>query len=105
MGLEIYWLQLAEDKLKDIYSYYRTKAGRRIAQNLIKGIIETTIGLDKQPKIGQIESSLSNRVQQFRYLIFKNYKIVYWINYDFRRIEISNIFDTRQNPEKIQQTK
>lgn len=76
MGLEIYWLQLAEDKLKDIYSYYRTIAGRRIAQNLINGIIETTIDLDKQPKVGQIESSLSNRTQEFRYLIFKNYKIV-----------------------------
>ena len=103
MELEVYWLQLAEDKLNDIYNYYSIKAGKRTAQNLINGIIDTTIGLDKQPEIGQVEISLSQRKQQFRYLVFKNYKIVYWINYDFGRIEIANVFDTRQEPEKIQE--
>ena len=104
MGLEIFWLQLAEDKLEDIYLYYSVKAGKRIARKLIFGIIDTTLDLDKQPKIGQIELSLSDREQQFRYLIFRNYKIIYWINYDFGRIEISNIFDTRQDPQKIEET-
>ena len=104
MGLEVYWLQLAEDKLDDIYCYYRIKAGKRIAQKLINGIIDATIGLDKQPEIGQTEINLIKRKQQFRYLIFENYKIVYWINYDFGRIEIANVFDTRQDSEKIQET-
>ena len=31
MGLEVYWLQLAEDKLEDIYGYYCEKAGKQIA--------------------------------------------------------------------------
>ena len=104
MGLEVFWLQFAEDKLDDIYYYYRIKAGKPIAQMLINGIIETTLDLEKQPKIGQIELSLSDREQQFRYLIFRNYKIIYWINYDFGRIEIANIFDTRQDPKKIEET-
>ena len=26
---------------------------------------------------------------------------VYWINYEFKRIEIANVFDTRQSPEKM----
>jgi len=105
MGLEIYWLQLAEDKLDSIYSYFKIKAGKQIALKLINGIVDTTIDLEKQPKIGQIELSLSNRKQEFRYLVFKNYKIVYWINSDFNRIEIANVFDCRQNPENIQETK
>lgn len=104
MELEVYWLQLAENKLDDIYSYYRINAGKQTAQKLISRIINTTINLDKQPKIGQVEISLSERKQQFRYLVFRNYKIVYWINHDFSRIEIANIFDTRQEPEKIQET-
>jgi len=104
MELEVYWLQLAEDKLNDIYNYYKIKAGKRIAQKLIGGIIDATIRLDKQPEIGQAEVSLAERKQQFRYLVFKNYKIVYWINYDFGRIETANVFDTRQDPEKIQET-
>lgn len=105
MELEVYWLQLAEDKLDDIYSYYSIKAGKRVAQKLIYGIVDTTIGIKKQPEIGQVEVYLKHKNQEFRYLVFNNYKIVYWINYEFGRIEIANVFDTRQNPEKISETK
>ena len=101
MELEVYWLELAENKLEDIYSYYLIKASKRVAENLVNGIVDSTIGIEKQPEIGQVETSLKHRGQEFRYLVFKNYKIVYWINYDFRRIEIANVFDTRQDPDKI----
>ena len=105
MELEVYWLELAESKLEDIFSYYSVKACKRVALKLINGIVDTTIGIEKQPEIGQIENALNHRKQEFRYLVYKNYKIVYWINYEFSRIEIANVFDTRQNPEKINETK
>lgn len=105
MGLEVYWVDLAESKLEDIYTYYSIKASKIIARKLILGIVETTIEIEKQPKIGQIEENLTNRNQEFRYLIYKNYKIVYWINHKFNRVEIANIFDTRQDPIKIIETK
>ena len=73
-------------------------------KKLIYGIIAATLSLDKQPEIGQVEDNLTERSQQFRYLIFKNYKIVYWINYDYSRIEIANVFDTRQDPNKMEET-
>ncbi len=104
MELEVYWLELAENKLEDIYNYYLIKAGKRITENLVNGIVDSTIGIEKQSEIGQVETSLKRREQEFRYLMFKNYKIVYWINYDFRRIEIANVFDTRQDPDKINET-
>ncbi|MBU2526821.1 MAG: type II toxin-antitoxin system RelE/ParE family toxin [Bacteroidetes bacterium] len=105
MELEVYWLELAENKLEDIYSYYSIKASKRVAEKLINGIVDSTIGIEKQPEIGQVETSLKHREQEFRYLVFKNYKIVYWINDDFKRIEIANVFDTRQDPDKINETK
>jgi plasmid stabilization system protein ParE len=101
MELEVYWLQFAEDKLHDIYTFHKIKASNRISTKLINGIIDSTIDLEKHPEKGQIESTLSHRKQNFRYLVFKNYKIIYWINKLFGRIEIANIFDTRQNPSKI----
>ena len=104
MGLEVYWLQLAEDKLFDIYIYYRFKAGKMVAQNLVNGIVNTTIDLEKNPEIGQIESTLIDRDPKFRYLIFKKYKIIYRVNHYSKRIEIANVFDVRQNPEKIEET-
>ena len=105
MELEVYWLQLAEDKLSHIYDYYRKTAGKRVASKLVNGILSSTIGLELQPEIGQIESCLSHRKQEFRYLVFENYKIVYWVNSKYKRIEIANVFDTRQNPEKLIETK
>ncbi len=105
MELEVYWLDLAESKLEDIYSYYSIKANKKTALNLINGIIDSTIGIENQPEIGQLEISLKHRKQEFRYLVYKNYKIVYWINYNYKRIEIANVFDTRQNPDKILETK
>lgn len=105
MELEVYWLAFAKNKLIDIYNYYCENASVQVAQKLVNAIVDATIGLEKQPEKGQIETLLSQRAQTFRYLIYKNYKIVYWINYDLERIEIANVFDTRQNPNKIEQTK
>lgn len=105
MELEVYWLELAENKLEDIFKYYSEKANKTIARKLVNGIVEKTIGIEKQPEIGQIETSLKERSQKFRYLVFKNYKIIYWINKDLNRIEIANVFDTRQDPQKINEIK
>ncbi|MGB0880876.1 MAG: type II toxin-antitoxin system RelE/ParE family toxin [Polaribacter sp.] len=104
MELKIFWLQFAEDKLDDIYRYYQIKTGKQIAKKLINGIVKTTVDLGKQPEIGQIEISLSHRKIEYRYLVYKNYKIVYWINKLSNRIEIANVFDTRQDPNKINET-
>lgn len=105
MEIEVYWLELAENKLEDIYGYYLIKVNKKVAKKLVNGIVDSTIGIEKQPEIGQVEISLKHRKQEFRYLVFKNYKIVYWINYDFNRIETANVFDTRQDPEKINEIK
>jgi plasmid stabilization system protein ParE len=40
VGLEVYWLEFAENKLDDIFSYYSEKADVRTAQKLAKGIID-----------------------------------------------------------------
>ena len=64
-----------------------------------------TLKLKIQPRIGQEEEILKSRKQEFRYLVYKNYKVIYWINEKENRIEINDVFDTRQNPTKIKRTK
>ncbi len=104
MELRVFWLQLAEDKLDDIYRYYKIKAGKRTAKKIVIGIVDQTVGLAKQPEMGQVEIGLSHRKIEYRYLVYTNYKIVYWINLATSRIEIANIFDTRQDPNKMNET-
>ena len=105
MELEVYWTQLAENKLDDIFNYYKIKASHKTAQKLINGIVDSTIDLEKNPQIGQKEPLLPEHNENFRYLVYKNYKIIYWINTDSKRIEIANVFDCRQNPEKMNEIK
>ncbi len=102
MELEVYWTQFAQEKLNDIFDYYEIKASDKVARKLVTGIIDQTIKLGKNPYIGQKEELLLNRPEEFRYLVYKNYKIIYWVNKIKNRIDIVNVFDARQNPEKIE---
>jgi toxin ParE1/3/4 len=101
MGLTVYWTHFAENKLDDIYKYYKERAGVRIAKKLVSDLVNKTLELEKNPLIGQKELLLTDRIQEFRYLVYKSYKIIYWVNIEKKRIEVFNLFDCRQDPKKI----
>ena len=101
MALTLYWTSFAERKLEDIFAYYAVRAGFQIAQKLVSGIIEKTISLENNHLIGQKEPLLKSRNDEYRYLVYKSYKIIYRINKAKERIEVVHVFDCRQNPEKM----
>lgn len=68
-------------------------------------IVDKTINLNKNPEMGSVENLSANRPQNFRYLVSGNYKIIYYTNRETEKIITSNIFDTRQNPDKLYQIK
>lgn len=103
MELTIFWTQFAENELEEIFKYHKENASETIARKLVIGIIKTTKKLRKQPYIGQLEPELSDWENNFRYLIHKHYKIIYWLNHN--QIEVADVFDTRQKPSKIKRNK
>lgn len=106
MEMTIFWTVFARDKLDDIFDYYKRRSGSaNVARKLVKSIIDHTIGLEKHPYIMQREELLMDPSQEFRYLVFKSYKIIYWINERKNRIDIAHVFDTRQDPFRIRETK
>lgn len=105
MELKLYWTEFSKNELEKIFEYYKNKVGITQAKKLINEIYIETLELKKQPKIGQVEEQLKDRNQEFRYLVIKNYKIIYWINEEKMQIEIFDVFDTRQNPIKIKRLK
>ncbi|SEN88232.1 Plasmid stabilization system protein ParE [Flavobacterium sp. CF108] len=105
MELKIYWTDFAKKELKDIFDYYKKEANLSVARKLVIGITKETIKLQGQSEIGQKEELLENYSKEIRYLIFKNYKIIYWINSERNSIEILDVFDTRQNPINIKRNK
>jgi len=102
--MTVFWTRLAENKLADIFDYYKTVASLNVARKMVSGIVEHSISLKNDPLIKQTEEALSNRSQGFRYLVYRHYKIIYWINEMDNRIEVSNVFDCRQNPTKMTET-
>jgi plasmid stabilization system protein ParE len=105
MELEIYWTDFSKKELKNIFNYYKEKASLNVAKTLVIGITTEVKKLKKQPTIGQEEELLKNDPREFRYLVYKNYKNIYWVSIEKNTAEIFDVFDTRQNPIKINRIK
>jgi toxin ParE1/3/4 len=97
--MKIIWSDFAIKMLKDIFIYHKEIAGNRIAKNIKAKIFSATKQLMQHPDSGQIEPILENLNEEHRYLVCGNYKVVY------RKVSegilITDIFDTRQYPVKI----
>lgn len=105
MELKIYWTDFAKKELQKIFKYYKENASLNVARSLVIGITEEALKLQKQSTIGQREGLLENSIKEYRYFIYKSYKIIYWINSENNSIEIFDVFDSRQNPVKITREK
>ncbi len=97
--MNIIWSGLSRNQLQEIHDYYSLKVHSKLALTIIERIIKDAERLIDSPFIGQHEELLSDRPQEFRYLLSGNYKIIYWV--DDEKIRIASVFDTRQNPEKM----
>ena len=101
--MKIIWSDFASNTLKDIYTYYKECANKEIAIKIKNGIFFATRQLSNHPDYGQIELTLQQLGEGHRYLVKGNYKIVY------KEVEegilITDVFDTRQDPRKINDKK
>jgi plasmid stabilization system protein ParE len=105
MGLRVYWTEFAKNELIKIFVYHNEKVSLNIARQITAQIVEKADELSIFIEMGAMEELLSDRLQEFRYLVSTNYKIIYWVNKDKNRIEIIDVFDTRQNPVKMGRNK
>ena len=97
--MKIIWTDFASETLKEIYKYHKDVAGENVARKIKTNIFSATKQLEKHPQSGQIEELLEQLEGGHRYLVEKNYKIVY------RKVKegilITDVFDSRQDPVKI----
>ena len=105
MNFRVIWSVYAENQLDKIFEYYIENASYAVAVNLIQKIIAEPNRLLENPNSSQVEELLLERDIVYRYLIYKNYKIIYSVDEKNYFIKIADVFDTRQNPKKIKRTK
>lgn len=101
MQFQIIWSEFAESQLDVIFEYHTYRAGETVALKLLRGIINAPQKLMKSPFIGKVEEMLSGRKTQYRFIIFKNYKLIYSVDEEMMFIKIADVFDVRQNPIKL----
>ena len=100
--MTVFWTKFALDELHHIYDYYKVNVSVLIANNIKESILLSTHQLESQPLSGTPELLLQHLNQGHRFIIRGNYKIIYRIQ--SKKIYITDVFDTRQNPTKIYRT-
>lgn len=101
MIAKIVWSKTSKLTLKNIKVYYTELASLKVAKKIILGIISKTKNLIDNPFQGQKDLFLEFKNEDFRYLVYKNYKIIYKIE-SKELIRIYDVFDCRQDPEKLE---
>ena len=97
--MKILWTDFAAEMLSEIYDYYKVNASPSIAKKIKTEIFTTTKQLKKHPVSGQLEINLEKLKEGHRYLVKGNYKIIY--KEIPEGVLITDVFDTRQDPIKI----
>jgi plasmid stabilization system protein ParE len=97
--MKIIWSDFASKMLREVVVYYKENVNPAIAKKIRNDIFKATIQLEKYPQMGQVELNLIRQNEEHRYLVEGNYKIIY--KQVKEGILITDIFDTRQDPQKI----
>ncbi|AZA59183.1 type II toxin-antitoxin system RelE/ParE family toxin [Chryseobacterium shandongense] len=106
MKYKIIWSEFSENQIDDIFNYYELISGSySVALKIVTRILLAPDKLIDNPKIGQIEFLLKDRTIQYHYIVESNYKIIYSVDEENHLIKIADVFDTRQNPDKIHREK
>ena len=97
--MKIIFTNIAKNRLKENYKYYKKKANQKVAKSIKEKILTDIHKLKHHPELGNKEVFLINLEKGYRKLIAGNYKIIYRIVN--KEIVIDTIFDTRQEPEEL----
>jgi toxin ParE1/3/4 len=101
--MKILWSDFSIEMLLEIYTYYKIKASPSIAKKIKTEILTATNQLKKHPTSGQIELNLEELNEGHRYLVKGNHKIIY--KEIPEGLLITDVFDSRQDPIKINDEK
>ena len=97
--MKIVWTDFAISNLKNIFDYYSIEVNKKLAHKIRKQILKSSKQLIRNPNSGPIEPNLTILNRNHRYVISGHYKLIYRIIGN--EIIINDVFDTRQNPTKM----
>lgn len=86
--------------LKSIYDLIAQSSNNQ-AKKQVNALLKTIGSLDNLPFRNPIEPNLKDEVEIYRFALYGNYKIIYYIDSQNDTVVVVRIFDTRKNPDKL----
>lgn len=97
--MKVEFTNFAKAELQNIYDYYSSVASDEIALKIIDRILDEVENLERLPNLGSKEPVLEELKKSHRYIVCGNYKIIFYST--SKMVFVTDIFDCRQNPEKM----
>lgn len=91
---EVVWTRKAQNSLKKIWNFYAEK-DLNVANRIVNEILSSTERI-KYVNQFQVEEYLTKR---HRRIVVKHFKVIYTSTR--RRVQVLDVFDTRQSPDKM----
>lgn len=98
--MKVFLSELAEVKLSKLSNYLLENWSLKTRDDFISKLTEKIQQISRQPKSCPTSSKFKNL---YKCVVTKQTTFYYRINSDKKEIEIITIFDTRQNPNKLNQ--
>ena len=95
MSIKVVLSKTAESKLENLFEYLVKEWSKKVKKDFVEKLDSSIEIIKNQPKI--FESKKGNGLR--RYVITKQTTLCY--RYNSKRINIVTLFDTRQNPNKL----
>jgi toxin ParE1/3/4 len=99
--VQVIWSDAALVDLEIIYDFLAEKSNSA-AKRIVENILARTIPLEAFPESGALQEPIKNQERGYRYLVKGNYKIIYSYILSQPSLFIETIFDTRQDPSKME---
>jgi plasmid stabilization system protein ParE len=92
-------LKKAQERLDDIIEYYQKLGYGKRGRKIRAAVLKKALLLKGHPNLGVVEEQLAELGLGHRFLVEGNYKIIYRTEGQY--VLITDVFDTRQDPDKI----
>jgi toxin ParE1/3/4 len=97
--MKVTYTRQAHASLREALELIKPKVSKEKLREVRKKIFDKADKLKDNPKMGQKEEYLQHLDKNHRRVIQSHYKIIYLVQKD--RIIVTDIFDTRQDPDKM----
>lgn len=102
--MQVKWTKSAQRRLDKATEYGLRKFGEITTVRFYQKIRSYDALLAENPRMGKVEPLLTGRRFEYRSLVVhEHYKLVYYICENSGVIYITNLFDTRREPQALEQ--